>query len=99
MSLRDRRPQILQSVLAFRLIEIFHQVQFNRSIDYLADLVTDEADQDFFQLWELADSLVTLRQEYSETSDRFERLSRRLERLFEKLRELGLFEFQHLVRL
>jgi tetratricopeptide (TPR) repeat protein len=80
------------------LISTFNVSRFESCVEYLLELIIRESWDDFFPLWELADFLLETRSQLSESSRGFQRLSKRLDDITERLEELSQFDFQHLIR-
>lgn len=77
------------------LARFFYRAQFRHTAAYLVGLVVDESWDDFAVLWELARSLSALQQDGGTLDDM---QSAHLERLVERLHELCMNEFQHIIR-
>jgi hypothetical protein len=82
----------------YRLIEWFSRARFYRSADYLTTLVLDESGHDFFTLWELGSTLLSLRSVVDRGSASHDRLQAGIRAVSGKLQELSQFDFQHLIR-
>ena len=79
-----------------RLIGWFSRARFYRSADYLTTLVLDESGHDFFTLWELGSSLLSLRSVVDRGSASRPTAIADQSRVG-RLQELSQFDFQHLI--
>ena len=80
------------------LIWTFSRSRFESCVEFLVELIVRESWNDFFAVWELATFLHATRSQLSESSQGFQRLSRRLFAVSERLVELSQFDFQHVMR-
>jgi hypothetical protein len=107
--IRDRIPEALQCWseairkayvprALHRLIRRFTACSFEHTAVYLAGIVMREAQDDFFDLWELGDVLLSIRQDAASSAALRLELDKLLSQIATRLEQLAEFEFQHLMR-
>jgi hypothetical protein len=106
--IRERSPYALQSwsatIAKYFMPRAFHQLirkfsscGFEHTATYLCDVAMSESWDDFFQLWELAGSLLKIRvQDAAGFSAKH--FGETLSKIQQRLEELSEFEFPHLMR-
>jgi hypothetical protein len=81
-----------------RLISSFAACGFEQTTAYLVDVAMQEAQDDFFDLWELGDVLLSIRQGQDKGFAWRQALEAPLSKVAARLEQLAEFEFQHLMR-